>query len=482
MKTNSLPTAVEAEKWVIGSMLLDQSTIPGVLAIVDVDDFADDANRVIFGEVVRQHQGRMQTDLGLVKKSLEDSGVLGRNSAAAMLAEIGTDVPTAAHAGHYAGIVREAADKRSLYLLATEAARGAVNGQSSAETLEQLQADLAVLSQRGEQGKRLSFAELRDQFPQLNPPVVEGLFREGETANIIASPKAGKSWLVYSLALSIITGKPWLDRFATTKGKVLLVDNELHPQTIANRIPKVARALGLFPEDYENDLEIWSLRGKLRSLEELEPEFMKLKAGYFKTIILDSKYRFAKAGTSENDNTSETQFYNQVDRIAEHTRAAIPMIHHASKGNQAGKSVTDTGSGAGAQSRAPDCHLVLREHETEGVVVLEAAVRSFAPVVPLALRWDFPLWEPDDEADTSQLKGLKTKSQERQAKNDKEGIDKIVAALMEGSATARALRQKTGMSRERLQRLLDQMTYEGHLTTNETTVNHNRCVEYSLAD
>jgi hypothetical protein len=46
----------------------------------------------------------------------------------------------------------------------------------------------------------------------------------------------------------------------------------------------------------------------------------------------------------------------------------------------------DVGGGAGAQSRATDTHLVLRPHEEDNVVVRNAAVRTWAPIVPMWLR------------------------------------------------------------------------------------------------
>jgi azurin len=64
---------------------------------------------------------------------------------------------------------------------------------------------------------------------------------EGEIMNVIASPKMGKSWLVTDLALAVATGTPWLG-YPTHRGEVLIIDNELHGQTTANRIPKVAMA------------------------------------------------------------------------------------------------------------------------------------------------------------------------------------------------------------------------------------------------
>ena len=61
----------------------------------------------------------------------------------------------------------------------------------------------------GKRFKTYSVTELCSEFPELHNPVVDGLFREGETANLIASPKVGKSWLAYDLALSINTGNRW---------------------------------------------------------------------------------------------------------------------------------------------------------------------------------------------------------------------------------------------------------------------------------
>ena len=56
---------------------------------------------------------------------------------------------------------------------------------------------------------------------------------------------------------------------------------------------------------------------------------------------------------------------------------AFTMIHHASKGLQADKQVTDVGSGAGAEFRAADTHLILRHHEEQDVYVLDAVARSW---------------------------------------------------------------------------------------------------------
>lgn len=251
----------------------------------------------------------------------------------------------------------------------------------------------------------VALADLVSCFPALRQPVIHGLLRQGETMNVISAPKIGKSWLVTDLALAVATGRPWLDIFATERGDVLIIDNELHGETSANRIPKVAEARGVRLEDIGQKLFVQNLRGHLLDIFTLGSYFGSLDPGRFKVIILDAFYRFMPMDTDENDNGRMASLYNQLDSYADRLGCSFVLIHHTSKGNQSGKSITDVGAGAGSQSRATDTHLVLRPHEEEDAVVLDAAVRSWAPVMPRCLRWTFPVWEPADELDPLALRG-----------------------------------------------------------------------------
>ncbi|WP_442481882.1 AAA family ATPase [Aeoliella sp. SH292] len=330
--------------------------------------------------------------------------------------------------------------------------------------------------------QKFSVGELQQAYPRQRPPVVDGLFRESETINLIANSKVGKTWGLYGLLLCIVMGWRWLDRFDTTPGKVLLIDNELHRETIPQRIATVAQAMDIPPECYTDYFDVIPLRGCLRSLTELQHELQNYPVGEYKVIGFDAKYRFAADGQSENDNAAETRFYNQVDEIAEQTGSAIILIHHASKGDQSGKRTTDVGSGAGAQSRAADCHLVLREHESQNRVVLDAAVRSFPPVASMVLEWRFPLWLPDDTADPGKLKGIQGHQKEQEERRDAEGIKLIANALSGGiRATRSQLRTKTGMGPDRTNKLVAKMLEDGSLKTKEVDVKGNVTDEFWLS-
>ena len=255
----------------------------------------------------------------------------------------------------------------------------------------------------GHDGLLIPWGELMARHATLRPPVIDGLLRSGETMNIIANSKVGKSWLVNDLAMSVATGTPWLGMFPTVPGAVLIIDNELHRETIASRLRAVAAAKGVEVGEDDRSITVWPLRGRLLDMGQIAQTLKKRERGEFSFIIIDAFYRTLYKEMDENSNADMAGMYNAVDGIADSTGAATALIHHASKGNQSEKSVTDVGSGAGAISRAADTHLILRKHQEDRAFVLDLALRSWAPRPPLCLRWRFPQWEMADDLDPADL-------------------------------------------------------------------------------
>ena len=120
-------------------------------------------------------------------------------------------------------------------------------------------------------------------------------------------------------------------------------------------------------------------------------------------IGIDALYRALPRDCEENSNENMRDIYNLIDQYAEQTKAAFVLVHHSSKGNQSEKSVTDTGSGAGAISRAADAHCIIRPHEESDCAVMDCRIRSGAQPAPLGLRWSYPLWVPDSALDVEAL-------------------------------------------------------------------------------
>ncbi len=270
----------------------------------------------------------------------------------------------------------------------------------------------------------ISARELCRTHKEMRKPLIHGLLREGETMNVIAAPKTGKSWLVLNLGLSVVTGMPWLE-FPTEPGRVLLIDNELHAETLANRIPRVAEAMGLPESTWMDGLHVKSVRGCLVDLFRMEAYFQALPEGFFNLIVLDVFYRFMPKGMDENDNGTMANLYNVVDRCAARLKAGFVLIHHTTKGLQSGKSVTDVGAGAGSQSRAADSHFILRPHEEDGCLSVDAVARSWPPPEPFVIRKSFPLWEPDLTLDPADLKKPYPRSRKQRESEEGDVSEKV---------------------------------------------------------
>ncbi len=252
------------------------------------------------------------------------------------------------------------------------------------------------------------------------------------------------------LLLSVASGEKWLGTFDTAQGRCLLIDNELHPQELAHRLRIVAEALKIDPAKYAGQIDVWCLRGALRSIDDLLPELLSIPHGDFRLIGFDAKYRMLTPGTSENDNAAETSLYNKVDQVAMHTGAACVLIHHLAKGDASAHRLTDLGAGGGAQSRACDAHIVLRENEE--CVTLQADVRSFPAPEPLSIRFEYPVWRRDDTVDPT---ALLTPRKIHQAREDQARLQIVRQALEAEPRTMKELCAATRLSREVLRRLID---------------------------
>ncbi len=311
------------------------------------------------------------------------------------------------------------------------------------------------------QPRPLSVRELLSAHRTLRAPVIQGLLRRGETMNVIAPPKTGKSWLVLALAMAVATGRRWLDTFDTVAGDVLIIDNELHAETLAHRIPQVAECLRIGMNEIAETVYVQSLRGQLRDIFSMRQYFESIEPGRYALVVLDAFYRFMPRDMDENDNGTMANIYNHVDALADRLGCSFVLIHHATKGSQSAKAVTDVGAGAGSQSRATDTHLVLRPHEEPGAVVLEAAVRSWPPVEPMALRWLFPLWKAAPDLDPALLKSekpkRKTKPDDTEVPADEQVRDFVTRFLSdEPKSRSTILREATaaGLSGRHAQKLL----------------------------
>lgn len=300
----------------------------------------------------------------------------------------------------------------------------------------------------GESYPQLTIDEMAEECPERRPYVIEGLLREGETMNIVASPKTGKSWFVYNLALTLANGGKFLGWTSPSHLNCLLVDNELHSNELVWRLQTVEKALGV---KAGKSLRVSSLRGSGLDIGGLEAMCSEIGASQYDVIILDALYRFLPEGTSENDNAQMMLVYNALDRIGRTYGCSIIVVHHASKGEQSSKSITDIGAGAGSITRAADSQVVLLPHQIDGLVCVESFTRSSKTPEPFTATLEDGKWRRIDAVEPERKQARKA--------NDAGGNDSAVK-----NRTARACKVREFLqSNERFNK------EQGHIIFGEPT-------------
>jgi replicative DNA helicase len=114
------PRSLEAERAVIGSLLLLPEACDEVALIIRPEDFYDGAHRAIYTHMLALHDDGKQIDHLLLCQLLRDAGQYESVGGAAYLLELSQEVTTAAHADYYARIVRDKAVLRSLIHASTD--------------------------------------------------------------------------------------------------------------------------------------------------------------------------------------------------------------------------------------------------------------------------------------------------------------------------------------------------------------------------
>lgn len=203
-----------------------------------------------------------------------------------------------------------------------------------------------------------SLTDYWDNMPELAPPLIEGVLRQGHKMLMAGPSKAGKSFALIELSIAIAEGTNWLG-WQCTQGKVLYVNLELDRASALHRFKDVYQALGLQPTNIGN-IDIWNLRGKSVPMDKLAPKLIRRAAKkQYIAVIIDPIYKVLTG--DENSADQMAHFTNQFDKIATELAASVIYCHHHSKGSQGGKKSMDRASGSGVFARDPDALIDLVE-------------------------------------------------------------------------------------------------------------------------
>jgi len=131
----TLPHNLEAEKSVLGAILVNNEAFNHAAELIDARDFFRDAHRRIFDKMIILSERGDAIDLVTLKEELARVGELESVGGPAYVASLADGVPRSANVEHYARIVKEKATLRNLIFSANRILANAYQAEDDPDTI-----------------------------------------------------------------------------------------------------------------------------------------------------------------------------------------------------------------------------------------------------------------------------------------------------------------------------------------------------------
>ena len=235
----TLPHNLDAERSILGAVLIDNEAFNVAAAVIDARAFFRDAHRRIFERMVDLTERSQPIDLVTLKEALERAGDLDEVGGPAYIASLVDGVPRATNVEYYARIVKEKSTLRHLIFSANKILTNAYEADQEADLIldEAESAIFAVADDRIKTGFVPMRDLVRDSFPKIeqlfeHKSFITGIatgfteidkmtrgFQRGDLIIVAARPSMGKTSLVLNIAQHVGGGKGVVGFFSLEMSK-----------------------------------------------------------------------------------------------------------------------------------------------------------------------------------------------------------------------------------------------------------------------
>ena len=225
-----LPNNLDAERSVLGAILLDNNALNTAIETLRPDDFFLDQHRRVFTQMIALAEVQQAIDLITLTEELHRRGDLEAAGGAPYLASLADGMPKVSNVEHYARIVKEKALLRNLIHTTHNIQQRAFEGEDGADMiLDNAESSIFELAEDRVKAGLISVKEIvRDNFERLEKIFKEGKsitgiptgyveldkltsgFQPSELLILAARPSQGKTALALNLAenIAIRGGQP----------------------------------------------------------------------------------------------------------------------------------------------------------------------------------------------------------------------------------------------------------------------------------
>lgn len=298
------PQNIDAEKSVVGAILIDQEAIIQIAEVLKPEYFYDENNGIIYEACVGLFEKRKPIDILTLTNELKKNKQLKKIGGAAYLTELVESTPTSANIVEYAQIIKENSIRRRLITLGSKISELAFAEEKEItevmDTAEQKMFDITEDSVERDfvhVAKLLEQTYERAESLNANPDQLRGIptgfgsldnilggFQDSDLVILAARPSVGKTSLALDLARHAATvEKKSVGFFSLEMSNMQLMDRLLAMQVGVNlwdlrmgklnddSFAKLADAMGILSEsnlfiDDTPGINIMEMRTKARRL------------------------------------------------------------------------------------------------------------------------------------------------------------------------------------------------------------------------
>ena len=242
------PHNLDAEKSVLGAILIDEDSLVNVIGILKPDDFYEPSHRLIFGAMLSLYEENRSVDLLTTSDILKNRKQLTEVGGSSYLSSLTNYVTTSAHLIDYAEIVATSATRRRLIAASGAIAEYGFDEESNInELIAKAESEIFNVSENEAKGDLIKLSDIiLDSFERINElhknkGALRGIptgwrdldnmtagLQKSDLIILAARPAMGKTTLVTNLAYNVAKiSKKAVLIFSLEMGKEQLFDRML---------------------------------------------------------------------------------------------------------------------------------------------------------------------------------------------------------------------------------------------------------------
>ena len=361
---------LEAERSVLGAILIDNDVYAEAISIVQPQHFFRDAHQRTLRGMMRLADKHAPLDLVALKEELEKTGDLEKVGGPAYLASLVDGVPRSTNAGYYAQVVKDKADLRRVIAALSHAIESAPK-----KSLPEIVAGLDSLVRESAARSTVSTLRIVDETElssiTTGPAVIPGVISTGINF-LVGAPGAGKTTLAYTIAVSVATGLPWNGIDIELPGRVVFIAGE-GAGAAETRLRAAKINAGLDP-DQPIGVQVIPQAVQLFDRGTAYAELRRYLHDDPAALVIIDTFSLMVGGADENNAAEMTEAIDAARQLG----CPIAFNHHTDKSNKAER-------GSSAIKAAADGMLMLLKTDDESTLTVEK-IRDGVESEPMQFR------------------------------------------------------------------------------------------------